>query len=80
MIKCNEFNVNCDNSDAECFSNSEIDTVLKSKIILLSDPSICDRCVYNNKFSGYNYEQWETYKREVIVPQLREININKILE
>tara|TARA_R110000772_G_scaffold2410_1_gene8347 strand:+ start:58049 stop:58276 length:228 start_codon:yes stop_codon:yes gene_type:complete len=75
MIKCIDFEINCCNSDAEC---SVVDTnyygeeSILSKIKLMTDPSMCDRCPYNEKFKDYNYYEWEV--------ELRNINIDRIID
>jgi hypothetical protein len=81
MIKCIDFEICAGNSDAVCTADVyplELNTVL-SKGILLSDPTMCDRCAYNDKFKDFSYDDWKTYKEEVIVPMLRNKNIDELL-
>jgi hypothetical protein len=65
MIQCKNFEINCGNSDAECFAWLECDDntlVLLSKINLINNPHICNVCVYNIKFENLTYEQFEELK------------------
>lgn len=71
VIKCIKFDPNCGNSDAECFvdpdfySPEELEyfEVAEAKVIL--NPSLCDHCVYNDKFKGMNWAQWEAYRKSI---------------
>ena len=60
-IKCKDFHINAENSDAECFVND----FNKSKEVVRENPSICDICVYNEKHSHMNWEEWQEYRKEI---------------
>ena len=65
MIKCEDFDVNCCNSDANCtadIDDSEVN-IVTSKGNLINNGSLCDVCPYNTKFKNFNHNEFEEYKK-----------------
>jgi hypothetical protein len=62
--KCDDFEVESENSDAECFQNSWIN----SKREVIKNPKLCDICVYNKKHKHHTYQSWIDYRNEIGIP------------
>lgn len=67
--KCNDFDISCQNSDAECFNwdAPQWDNKLAENAIK-DNPKICDICVYNPKHKHHNYKSWQEYRKDIGVP------------
>lgn len=62
MIKCTDFEINCGNSDAKCFVDSERNYEFLSKCRLIKNKKLCNHCAYNKKFKNFSYIEFEEYK------------------
>lgn len=62
--KCKEFEINSENSDAECFVGEHIE----SEGLVNKNPLLCEICVYNQKYKGIGYNGWITYRKKIGIP------------
>ena len=76
-IKCDDFDINFENSDSECHS----DTSIGAKTKIVNNCSICDICVYNREHAHHTYTSWKEFREKLNLPLItpKETNVEKII-
>ena len=77
ICKCGDPDPYAGNSDAECFTDPEYEDYYdgndyddlrwfeRAEQKVRKNPKLCDICVYNKKFKGWNWDQWEKFRKEI---------------